>query len=137
MGSWLYVFGWVEDDAVEEDERGEEGTHPIKGGDFAFFFHAGGVAIHRHPAAATGGRIVHVLAVGGEVPVNQAVEDEPPDEAKDALAEAHRNRYRGSYRAHPHEQIKNVLYHSCELAVRVPNNAMRIGHRLELRFYSP
>ena len=134
VGSRFYVFSGVENDAVEEDEGGEESAHAIEGGHFAVVFDTGGVAIHGHPPAATGRHVLSILAIGGEVPVDQAIKDKPAKTREDALAEAHGNRYSGSHRAHPHKQVEDVLYHKCELAVRVPNNAMRIVASAESRF---
>jgi hypothetical protein len=133
-GSRFYVFGGVEDDSVEEDQWGEEGTHAVQDGDFALFLDAGGFAVHGHPAAAVGRNVLGILAVGGEVPIDQSVEDEPAEEREDALAQAHGNGDGCSHRAHPHEQIEDVLYHDCELAVRVPNHAMRMADRLNCGF---
>jgi len=134
MRGGFYVLGGMKDDAVNQDEGCEEGSHSVQSGNFAVVFYSGGVAIHGHPAAAAGGGVVCVLAVGAEVPVDQAVEDEPTDEREDAFAQAHGNRDRGPHRAHPHEQVDDVLYHNCELAVRVPKIAMRLMQSAEFGF---
>jgi len=109
VGCGLHGLGGMKNDSIQKNERGEEGAHPVQGGNFAIIFDACRIAVHRHPSAATGMGILRILAISGQMPVDHSVKDKPANACKDALAEAHRDRHGGPHRAHPDKQIEYVL----------------------------
>ena len=76
--------------------------------------------MRRHPTTASGRNVLGVTTVGGEVPVDQAVEGKPAEDGKDALAQAHRDSDGRPERAGPNEDLDYVLNHNCELAASIP-----------------
>ena len=65
----------------------------------------------RHPTTATGRNVLGVTTVRGEVPIDETVEDEPAENSKDALAQAHWDGDSRPDRAGPNEDLDYVLNH--------------------------